>query len=132
MFSISSVSLRRLLQQEIYSIYQNSENRVIVDYKRDSEEMKVKVYPKRLVDESNSDKKDQEAKKKTPYEEVVDSISNLSLDEQQEVMKHREMGFTEVILALIDSKKPIIGHNMCYDVAYLYQMFIEDLPETYL
>ena len=29
------------------------------------------------------------------------------------------------------AKKPIIGHNMIYDVMYLYNQFIDDLPDTY-
>jgi predicted CopG family antitoxin len=31
-----------------------------------------------------------------------------------------EMGFSEVIRELIAAKKPIIGHNMIYDIIYLY------------
>jgi poly(A)-specific ribonuclease len=43
-----------------------------------------------------------------------------------------EMGFTKVVEMLMEAKKPIIGHNMIYDVIYLYNQFIDDLPETYL
>jgi hypothetical protein len=32
---------------------------------------------------------------------------------------------------LIAAKKPIIGHNMIYDIIYLYNQFIDDLPQTY-
>jgi len=32
---------------------------------------------------------------------------------------------------LIAAKKPIIGHNMIYDIIYLYNQFVDDLPETY-
>jgi hypothetical protein len=33
---------------------------------------------------------------------------------------------------LIKAKKPLIGHNMLYDVLYLYQQFVADLPDTFL
>jgi poly(A)-specific ribonuclease len=42
------------------------------------------------------------------------------------------MGFTLVVEELIKCKKPIIGHNMIYDIIYLYNQFIDDLPLTYL
>ena len=41
------------------------------------------------------------------------------------------MGFSLVIQAMIESKKPIIGHNCMYDWLYLYNQFIAPLPETY-
>ncbi len=43
----------------------------------------------------------------------------------------QEMGFSAVIEALIAAKKPIVGHNMIYDIIYLYNQFIDDLPDTY-
>lgn len=42
------------------------------------------------------------------------------------------MGFALVVEELIASKKPIIGHNMIYDIIYLYNQFVDDLPHTYL
>lgn len=44
----------------------------------------------------------------------------------------REMGFSLVVEALIEGKKPIVGHNMIYDILYLYNQFIGELPETYI
>lgn len=44
----------------------------------------------------------------------------------------KEMGFALVVEELVNAKKPIIGHNMIYDIIYLYNQFIDDLPETYL
>lgn len=41
------------------------------------------------------------------------------------------MGFSAVIQELIAAKKPIVGHNMIYDIIYLYNQFIDDLPDTY-
>lgn len=42
------------------------------------------------------------------------------------------MGFSLVVEMMINAKKPIIGHNMIYDIIYLYNQFIDDLPNTYI
>jgi len=55
-----------------------------------------------------------------------------SKDEVLENLFTQEMGFAAVVQILIDEKKPIIGHNMIYDIIYLYNQFIDDLPTTYL
>ena len=41
------------------------------------------------------------------------------------------MGFTLVIKAMIEAKKPLIGHNCMYDWLYLYNQFIDKLPDTF-
>lgn len=41
------------------------------------------------------------------------------------------MGFSLVVEYLIEAKKTLIGHNLMYDIIYLYNQFIEDLPLTY-
>ena len=42
------------------------------------------------------------------------------------------MGFSNVVQALIDAKKPLIGHNCMYDWIYLFNQFIGKLPESFL
>lgn len=42
-----------------------------------------------------------------------------------------EMGFSLVVEELANAKKPIIGHNMSYDIIYLYNQFIDTLPDSY-
>jgi hypothetical protein len=32
----------------------------------------------------------------------------------------QEMGFSMVVDMLIEAKRPIVGHNMIYDIIYLY------------
>lgn len=41
---------------------------------------------------------------------------------------NEELGFSLLISEVINSKKPIIGHNMLYDLMFLYDKFIDDLP----
>lgn len=49
-------------------------------------------------------------------------------------MFREEFGFTRVIELLIQYKKPFIGHNMIFDMAFMYRQFISgtgDLPKDY-
>lgn len=46
-------------------------------------------------------------------------------------MYEKEMGFSLVVELLMNAKKTLIGHNMIYDIIYLYNQFIDELPETY-
>lgn len=32
---------------------------------------------------------------------------------------------------LISAKKPLIGHNMIYDVGFIFNQFYDDLPNSY-
>lgn len=48
-----------------------------------------------------------------------------------EHLYQEEQGFTKVIEVLIKAKKPIIGHNMIYDACFIFQQFLQDLPESY-
>ena len=43
-----------------------------------------------------------------------------------------ESGFTEVILLLKEARKPIVGHNMIYDICFTYEQFICQLPQSYV
>lgn len=42
------------------------------------------------------------------------------------------MGFSLVVEMLAEAKKPIVGHNMIYDILYLYNQFVDELPDTYI
>ena len=41
-----------------------------------------------------------------------------------------EVGFSRVIEEIINSKKPLIGHNMFLDIMFIWQQFVDDLPAT--
>jgi len=43
-----------------------------------------------------------------------------------------EVGFTRVIEMLKKGRKPLIGHNMFFDVIYLYNQFIGELPDNFI
>ncbi len=44
---------------------------------------------------------------------------------------NRELGFSLVMEMLMEAKKPMVGHNMIYDMLFFYSQFIADLPATY-
>ncbi|XP_073983043.1 pre-piRNA 3'-exonuclease trimmer-like isoform X3 [Rhodnius prolixus] len=41
------------------------------------------------------------------------------------------LGFTEVFKLLMKSKKPLVGHNLLYDLLIMYHQFYQDLPPSY-
>ena len=41
-----------------------------------------------------------------------------------------EIGFSKVIEEIIIAKKPLVGHNMFLDLLFIWQQFVDDLPET--
>ena len=47
-------------------------------------------------------------------------------------MYKAEIGFTQVIQAMIDAKKPIIAHNPQMDILFVYEQFIGPLPDSFL
>ncbi|CAJ0937926.1 unnamed protein product, partial [Mesorhabditis belari] len=40
-------------------------------------------------------------------------------------------GASDIVMAIIENRLPIIGHNCLFDLLYLYQHFIADLPDDY-
>lgn len=69
--------------------------------------------------------------------EVTQKLEELKLSleeaEEKEIEDNfvEQYGFTTIIDLLIEAKKPIVGHNMIYDVMLLYGQFIDDFPEKY-
>lgn len=42
-----------------------------------------------------------------------------------------EMGFSSIIEFIIQSKKPIVGHYLILDILFVYESFIDDLPDDF-
>ena len=47
-------------------------------------------------------------------------------------MFQAEIGFTKVVKMLIESKKPLVGHNPQYDLLFIHEKFIGPLPEDFI
>lgn len=42
------------------------------------------------------------------------------------------MGFSRVIEYLQAAKKPIVGHNLMFDAAFVFEQFVKRLPNSYI
>lgn len=97
-FKVESYALRRQLQQEIFSTYANKDNKVFADHQRNCDDFRVKIGPKRIIgDDKVNDPESEKKKNLNDYDQFVEQMSDLSLEEQQKACADREMGFTEVI-----------------------------------
>jgi poly(A)-specific ribonuclease len=43
----------------------------------------------------------------------------------------QELGFSLIVGYMMESKKPLIGHNMIYDLGFLFSQFVGPLPNTF-
>ncbi|XP_003726420.1 pre-piRNA 3'-exonuclease trimmer [Strongylocentrotus purpuratus] len=66
---------------------------------------------------------------------VMATENKEGLEEDQVKLGHRVvdklLGFTAVFRALVESKKPIIGHNLLTDLMLFFQKFHNPLPRSY-
>ena len=53
-------------------------------------------------------------------EESKEELKDVNQDQAKNELYEYEMGFSLVIKAMIDAKKPFIGHNCMYDLLYVY------------
>ena len=51
--------------------------------------------------------------------------------EEELSTQYPKYGFSMIIKLILESKKPIVGHNFIFDIGYIYHHFIEPLPDTY-
>ena len=54
-------------------------------------------------------------------------------DYQQEIdeLFNHEIGFSKIIEKIINSKKIVVGHNMLFDVCFIYNQFFKEMPSTF-
>lgn len=51
---------------------------------------------------------------------MLEEFENQALQKRIEELYTMEMGFSIVVEELMNARRPIIGHNMIYDIGYLY------------
>ena len=104
-----------------------------VDHKDKS--ITITKYPS--VDEDTKADESEDAKdnqnESMSLSQKLDNLSILSEEKKEEIIDlfQEEYGFTIIIDRLIESGVPIVGHNMIFDIMFLYNQFIDDLPDTY-
>jgi hypothetical protein len=62
---------------------------------------------------------------KTKYHQFI-----LEKEKHEEILEE-EIGFAKYIKLISESKKAMIGHNFYFDMMFIYEKFINDLPETF-
>lgn len=101
-----------------------------VDYKDKS--IVITKYPVSEEDAKAEDTKENQ-NDSLSLSQKLDNLSILSEEKKEEIIDvfQEEYGFTVIIDLLIESKVPLIGHNMIFDIMFLYNQFVDDLPDTY-
>lgn len=85
----------------------------------------TKVIDDRLYIEAVKSKKGARCYDRPPL--VLETDPSFKQEKRAEIL-----GATQIIQALISHRKPLIGHNMIYDIGYIYHHMIEPLPPTLL
>lgn len=67
-------------------------------------------------------------KKITPKEKIK-TKNHIEYEENKTLL--RFLGFTRIFRALVDAKKPMVGHNLMLDLLFLYHHFYAPLPNKY-
>jgi poly(A)-specific ribonuclease len=68
----------------------------------------------------------------TEEAKVIEETKNENFENYIEQNYRKEMGFSLIINEMIKAQKPLVGHNLIYDVGFLYDQFIAPLPDTFL
>lgn len=64
----------------------------------------------------------EEKTKKSPLPETIEAEAQKGeIDIEIEKLLTEELGFTRIIELLMKFKGPMIGHNMIYDIAFIYR-----------
>uniref|UniRef100_A0A6B2L3Q5 Uncharacterized protein n=1 Tax=Arcella intermedia TaxID=1963864 RepID=A0A6B2L3Q5_9EUKA len=66
----------------------------------------------------------------TPYKTTFLMINKSTASKESKI--RRAIGFREVIDLIIQSKKPIVGHNCFMDLIHIYHRFVEPIPSSLL
>ncbi|GMR59381.1 hypothetical protein PMAYCL1PPCAC_29576 [Pristionchus mayeri] len=53
------------------------------------------------------------------------------VEEKLEKLLHEISGVSEIVKRMLGRKVPIVGHNSFLDLVYLYECFVDDLPDSY-
>lgn len=65
----------------------------------------------------------------------IDKESKVEFDRKQaeeNIVKFHDMiGFKQVFNALVESKKPIVGHNLLYDLMFIHRWLDSELPQDF-
>ena len=157
MLYLLGINLKKLLSLNNFTVSKYNEEKKIKENeknknkkdknKNEEEEEKIKIPPNSLIIEKtkrNLLKNEFEAKftsfdnfkliiKNDPtliYQSRF-QISTQPSDEIIETLTKNELGFSQFIDLIIQKQLPIIGHNIYFDMMFIYDKLIGDLPEKF-
>ena len=70
---------------------------------------------------SEEEIKEDKIKKSPPPDPIEIKLQKIQDEEASKELYNKELGFTRVIELLMKFKNPIIGHNMIYDLGFIYR-----------
>ena len=152
MLYLLGINLKKLLSLNNFTVSKYNGEKKIKENKKDKnkneeEEEKIQIPPNSLIIEKtkrNLIKEEFETKftsfdnfkliiKNDPtliYQSRF-QISTQPSDEIIETLTNNELGFSQFIQLIINKKLPIIGHNIYFDMMFIYDKLIGDLPEKF-
>ncbi len=152
MLYLLGINLKKLLSLNNFTVSKYNGEKKIKENKKDKnkneeEEEKIQIPPNSLIIEKtkrNLIKEEFETKftsfdnfkliiKNDPtliYQSRF-QISTQPSDEIIETLTNNELGFSQFIQLIINKKLPIIGHNIYFDMMFIYDKLIGDLPEDF-
>jgi hypothetical protein len=96
--------------------------------------IKQKTTPSKQKEDNNSEENKSDIKVPKPEveKEVEIKKEEPEIKKDPKEMHFNEYGFSSIMEIIIDAKKPIIGHFPILDILFIYEGFIDELPETYV
>jgi poly(A)-specific ribonuclease len=96
-------------------------------------ELLKKEYPNLVVETLS--KKDKPMEKEIYLYNMNEGEKKIHLEKkksEKDKLLLSAKGFTNVFELLVNAKKPLVGHNMYFDLLFLYSHFVEPLPPSHL
>ena len=152
MLYLLGINLKKLLSLNNFTVSKYNGEKKIKENKKDKNkneeaEEKIQIPPNSLIIEKtkrNLIKEEFETKFTTfdNFKLIIKNdptliyqsrfqISTQPSDEIIETLTNNELGFSQFIQLIINKKLPIIGHNIYFDMMFIYDKLIGDLPEKF-
>ena len=155
MLYLLGINLKKLLCLNNFTVSKYNEKKKIKENeenkkkknKKEEEEEKIQIPPNSLIIEKtkrNLIKKEFETKFTTfdNFKLIIKNdptliyqsrfqISTQPSNDIIESLTNNELGFSQFIQIIINKKIPIIGHNIYFDMMFIYDKLIGDLPENF-
>ncbi len=125
---ILSLNLRKILKLSNFSISRDKENKNSIIIEKTKATLKIDDFLIKYGSLENFIQiLDMNFIKKQKFSLVVNSITK---DKAEDILKE-EIGFSQIIQLIVDKKPRIIGHNVLFDLLFIYEKFCDFFPESF-